>query len=152
MSSLKILNSKEKKELIKLIFEQFGFEFSKGVVFLRSNKDKIYLINKSIEDVYLDKLRIDHLGLYVGKLQNDLFRPSIEGSQIIGPKASKNVLEVDSLAANDWFLGKDLDYKGESVIYIIKHKNDFLGAGKCNGEKIFTGVPKSRRLKVVNEG
>ncbi len=148
---LKIYNSKEKKVFLKKLFKQFGFEPKKEYVYMESGKQKLYVVNADIAKVNLDDYRIDSIGLYIGKYQLDGFRPSIEGSQIIGPLAKKNVVEITLEQRHEWLKGQDINVEGPNEIVIVKQGEDYLGAGKIVNGKLLTGIPKSRRLNVVNE-
>ena len=151
MQKLKILNNKEIKEILGLLDYQFGFNEKLDYVFLMSSKNKIYLVNKNIERIDLEKLRIDAIGLYFGELNREELRLSIEGSQMIGVKSNKNVVELDKKEAELWSMGNDL--KKELLVHgfiILKHKKDFIGCGKYKEGRIFNYVPKERRLRVVN--
>lgn len=149
-----ILNSKAIKELIQKITEQFGeipnnfkeHGFIKG-------KDKIYIITKDITKANLEELRINNLGLYIAehKEDNDQIRLSIEGSQLIGPVATKNVCEVDEKTRNEWLMGHDIKANGEfSGHVIIKCKTDYFGTGKYKEGTILNHVPKARRLLEIH--
>jgi len=149
MQNLKILNKKEVKNIFSIIKKQFGADVDLDYVFLISNKNKIYIVNKEAFDLDLDKLRINSFGLYFGELRDDGLRLSIEGSQLIGPEAKKNVLELDEKQAREWLKGYDSSLKlKEKGFVIIKHKNDFLGCGKIVQNKVLNYVPKTRRLRV----
>lgn len=148
MQKLKILNTKEVKNVYSLIKKQFGADVKLDYVFLISKKNKIYVVNKEVFDIDLSKLRVNSLGLYFGELRGDELRLSMEGSQLIGPKAIKNVLELDDKKAREWLRGYDLDLNSKCRGFlIIKHKGDFLGCGKAAGEKIMNYVPKIRRIR-----
>jgi NOL1/NOP2/fmu family ribosome biogenesis protein len=150
MQNLKILNSKEVKRILKLLNEQFGYEEKLECVFLINKKFKVYIINRDISRVDLEALRIDSLGMYLGTYKNG-FRPSIEGSQIVGPKAKKNILEITEEEMNKWLKGEDFNVDTELKGFVlVKHKNDFLGCGNIKEGELFNYVPKSRRLIIVN--
>lgn len=149
---LTILNSKDIKELMKLLNEQFGVEEKLDFVFLKNNKDKVYIINREIEELDFEKLWVDSVGLYLGKFHNDGFRPSVEGAQILAPFATKNVIEVSKEQKHEWLKGNDIDLpSSENKFVIVKSEDDVLGAGKVKNEVILNSVPKARRLFVVNE-
>ena len=125
--------------------------------FLQSEKDKIYIINKEINKVNLEKLRINSMGLYFGVLINNKLRLSIEGSQIIGPKAKKNVLELDNEQVKQWLRGEDILFNNNLInknelsdFVIIKNNNDFYGCGKTRDNKILNYMPKIRRVKTIS--
>jgi len=151
MQNLKILNSKEVKRVRKLLNEQFGFDEKLTFVFMLSKKGKLYIINRDIEKIDFEKLRIDSAGLYFGKLSETDLRLSIEGSQIIGPKANKNILEINNLEFKKWLRGLDFNINSSlNGFVIVKHKEDFIGCGKMNKNRLLNYVPKSRRLININ--
>lgn len=146
---MRILNTREKKEINQQIDDQWGCEIDKEMVWLLSNKNKLYVAEKDIAMVDMDKLRVDNLGLYVATVDDKGVRLSIEGSQLIGPAAKKNVLEIDSWDdVRLWFKGKDLDIdpKETKGFVILKHKDDFLGCGRVTERGILNFVTKARRI------
>ena len=151
MKNLKILNNKEVKEILKLLDNQFGFKEKLNYVFLMNTKNKIYLVNKDIERIDIDNLRIDAIGLYFGEVNHGSLRLSIEGSQMIGKGARKNIVELDKKYSELWSMGNDIDKEfNVHGFVILKHKKDFIGCGKYKEGRIFNYVPKERRLRVVN--
>ena len=145
---LKILNRKKIKEILALIKKQWDSDFKTDLVFLINEKNKIFLVNKKIFDLELEKLKINSIGLYFGELKNNELRLSIEGSQLIGKDAKQNLVELNEKQAMQWLKGQDIDIKGNyNGFVIIKHKNDFLGTGKYKHGKVLNFVPKARRFK-----
>jgi NOL1/NOP2/fmu family ribosome biogenesis protein len=150
MPQLKILNNKEIKQILKQIEQQWGAELKQDYAFLKNNKNRIFIINKDIEKIDLERLRINSIGLYFCEIDNGI-RLSIEGSQIIGPKAEKNIVEITEEQVKQWLKGEDLEIKENnySGFVIIKHKNDFLGTGKYKDGKVLNYVGKSRRVSII---
>jgi NOL1/NOP2/fmu family ribosome biogenesis protein len=149
MQNLKILKKKDKKRFLELLKKQFGFEEKLDYNFLINTKNKIFIINKDLVNIDMEKIRINSIGLYIAEFRNDEVRLSIEGSQLIGKKAKKNILELDNKQARDWMKGNDLEIETkEKSFVIIKNNNDYLGSGKSTLDKILNFVPKSRRLNV----
>lgn len=148
---LKILNKKKVKEILALIKKQFDAEVNlDDFAFLKSEKDKIYLVNRDIDKIDFQKLRIDTIGNYFAFIKNNKIRLSIEGSEIIGPKAKNNVYELNEEQVKQWMQGIDLETDNTSEEFVlIKHNNDFLGTGKIKQGKILNFIPKGRRLKTV---
>ncbi len=145
---LKILNNKEKQGILGIFRRQFGFEEDLDYVFLLSQKDKIYIVNEDVKKIDLSKLRVNSYGLYIAELREDQVRLSIEGSQLIGPCACKNILELDEKKSREWLKGYDLEYKGSLTGFVlVRNKDDFLGCGKIAGDKLLNYVPKTRRIK-----
>ncbi|MCK5282905.1 MAG: hypothetical protein KAK00_05845 [Nanoarchaeota archaeon] len=149
MQNLKILNSKEIKNIHNLLKKRFEFEKHLEYVFFLNNKNRIYITNRDLSKIDTSHLRINSIGLYFGELHNNEIRLSIEGSQIIGKNSSKNVLELNEKESREWLKGIDIDKKYEEKGYVIlKHNEDFLGCGKAVESKILNYVPKNRRLRV----
>ena len=148
MPELKFLNSKEVKEIFELIEEQWGAKLKLDYTFARNNKHRVFIINKDISKIDFSKLRINSVGMYFCDLENEI-RLSIEGSQIIGPKATKNIVEINESQVKQWLKGEDLkieDKNDYSGFLILKNGNDFLGTGKFKENKILNYVSKSRRI------
>jgi NOL1/NOP2/fmu family ribosome biogenesis protein len=149
MHQLKILNSKEIKEILKLIEFQWGAKLKPGYAFLMNPKNRVFIVNKDIQNIELEKLRINSIGMYFCEIDKLGIRLSIEGSQIVGPKAAKNIIEISEEQVKQWFKGEDLEVGGNySGFVIIKHDNNFLGTGKYKNGRILNYVSKSRRINL----
>ncbi|MBS3158676.1 hypothetical protein J4206_05300 [Candidatus Woesearchaeota archaeon] len=151
MPELKILNNKEIKEIYELIDRQWGARIKLDYGFLRNNKSRVFVISKDIARIDTSKLRLNSAGMYFCETGAKGIRLSIEGSQIIGPKAAKNVAELNEEEAKKWLKGEDLEKecKDCSGFVILKNKNDFLGAGKYSNGKILNYVGKTRRINAL---
>ena len=147
MSELKILNSKEVKEILKLIENQWNAKLKLNYAFLKNNKNRVFIVNKDLSKIDFLKLRINSLGMYFCEINTPNIRLSIEGSQIIGPTATKNIVEINEEQTKQWFKGEDLEINGNyNGFVIIKHNNDFLGTGKYKEGKVLNYISKSRRI------
>ena len=148
MPELRILNSKEIKEILRLIEEHWGAKLNLDYGFLQNTKNRVFIVSKDISRIDLSNLRLNSIGMYFCEIDNAGIRLSIEGSQIVGQKATRNLMEVEEGEMRQWFRGEDLikecgDCKG---FIILKNKNDFLGSGKCSNGKVLNFVSKTRRV------
>jgi len=151
--SLKVLPGKEVKFFREYIKQRWGADFKRDFVFLRSSKDRIYVADKGVGLVDWTKLRINTVGLYFGEIHKNIFRLSIEGSQLVGPLASKNIAELSDDLVIPWLRGEDIPFSADGVesgFVLIKNRTDFLGCGNLKEGKILNFVPKARRLTVVD--
>jgi NOL1/NOP2/fmu family ribosome biogenesis protein len=150
LMNYKILNSREKKEIMHHLKEQYDFSEQLEYVFLQKKDGKIYIINRDVEKIMNRKLYIDSMGLYFAEIdRHNQFRISFEGSMIIGPFAKKNVAEIDQESARVWLKGEDIDISDAenlSRYVLVKHKTDYMGSGKIKDGKISNFVPKTRRI------
>ncbi len=152
--SLHILNSREKKHILKRIEDQWGASLPPAVL-LQSNKQKVFLISQDLDKLDWQDFKVDKAGLYIGRFDDKESRLSIEGTQLIGPLAKKNVLEISEENVAAWFRGEDLVFdeeklKGFSGFVILKdgkNKVDFLGSGRVLNNRILNFVPKGRRTE-----
>lgn len=149
----KVLNSKEVRSILAIIRQQWGSdlsELSAGCGFLEGKDGDIFLISRDVEKLDLENLHIDSLGLYFGQLRNDGLRLSIEGSQIVGKAATRNIVELADSEFRQWLGGNDLekDYGGCNGYVLVKYNSDFIGCGKLKEGKILNFVPKARRIRV----
>jgi len=141
------LNSKERKEIASQLEEQFGCSFESDLFMLKNNKEKIFIVTRALDGVDLTHLRIDTMGSYVLAVQKDGLRPTIEGSELLGPKAIKNIVDIDDGEMREWLKGKDLPSSKEgNALVLIRHDTTWLGAGKLREGIILNFVPKNRRI------
>ena len=150
MPELKILNSKEIKKIYKLIENHWGAKVKLNYGFLKNNKNRIFIISKDISRIDISKLRLNSIGMYFCEIDNKGIRLSIEGSQIIGPKATKNIVELSEEETRKWFKGEDIEKECNNCndFVILKRKNDFLGNGKYATGRILNYVGKTRRVNI----
>jgi NOL1/NOP2/fmu family ribosome biogenesis protein len=146
--SLNVLNSREKKLINEKIELQWGCELDKSLVWLLSNRDKLYVADHSIGSIDFKKLRIDKVGVYVATVDDKGVRLSIEGSQLLGPKAKMNLVDIDDDGLKRWLRGEDIekDVRGCSGPVILRRGKDFVGCGKVTDKGILNFVPKARRI------
>ncbi|MEM2144021.1 MAG: hypothetical protein QW279_01565 [Candidatus Jordarchaeaceae archaeon] len=137
------------QKLSEIIEEQFGAKIDFKL--RKAGKRKVYaykectiLENQPIESI--------HYGVYFGKLDKEgKIRLSIEGAQLIGKKAKKNIIEINYDEAEKWMKGENLKIESETQGYVIlKWKNYYLGCGELKKGTIKNYVPKDRRTITQN--
>ena len=147
----KILNTREVKEILAELKEHFGTEAMIEDAMVEGGDGKIYLISRKFGEIDQSKLRINNLGLYFCKRENNGFKPTIEGSQIIKPV--KNVFEMNEKQRDLWMQGEDLTVGALKMhgLVILRHNNDFYGTGAYKEGRILNFIPKEKRLKTKAE-
>lgn len=147
MQKLEILKKKQVKKLISELESHYDCKIElKNKIFFKSSKDKVYIISKQFSEINEQKLRINNLGLYLGKFQNNYFRLSIDGAQLIDPK--KNVYSLNEKEKELWTKGEDFEIEKKfSGPIILKYKTDIYGCGIAKGKKLLSTVSKQRRIK-----
>lgn len=160
MQNLKILNSRETKHIVEMLERQYGFAESKAeleYIFMMNKDNRIYIISKDTGKIDLEFIKIDTIGLYFGEVYKESVRLSIEGAQIVGKTATKNVVFLNYEEMIEWIKGNNVSSEdcGRDFVIVKYHnlktgKEDILGCGKYKDGQLVNYVSKSRRLIVVN--
>jgi len=155
--NIKFLNSKEVKKIKKSLLEQYGTDQLPDVVFLLNAKNKLYIINREVEELPLDDLRVDSLGMYFGELYDEQVRLSMDACQLVGPTATKNIIELPDDKLEEWVKGEAIELPKDiwkdienGKFVLVKHNDDYLGCGKRNNLKLLNYVSKIRKLRTLN--
>ncbi|VVB81119.1 Ribosomal RNA small subunit methyltransferase F [uncultured archaeon] len=144
--------SRELKEFCRKVKSQYGEvpELFDELAFVQG-KEKFYVIGRDLDKVELKNLHINSIGLYVAEVKGGQLRLSIEGAQLVGPSATKNVCEITEEQLKQWFKGQDLKVEGAySGFVILKCGSDYVGSGKFKEGLVLNFVPKARRLSEVH--
>ena len=152
--SLKFIDGKDRKKLLRKLNEQFGIENLLGTI-IKNKQDQFFIFQGNYTRKQIRELEqvanIDRIGIYFTSQLNKEFRLSIEGTRILKDQITKNIVELTDQEAETWIMGHEIEkttnLKG---FVIIKYKDEFLGTGKASENKITNYIPKSRRLKDRN--
>ena len=142
---MKLLNKKQIRELMNLLDKQFGFNNGLDYIFIKDSRD-YYITNKSLGKINFNSLNVKRIGIFFGKLIDNHFILSIEGSQIIGNSSNKNIIDVDDEEIKFWFKGMNLRKSLDNGIYLLRYKNDFVGTCKVVNNELINSLDKSRRV------
>ena len=146
-----ILNKKERDEIGSILNDQFGFNSFEDLIIVKAGNNKIWITNREILETDFSKIRTETLGLYFGKIEYDGIRLSIEGSQIVGKQAKKNIVNITEDQLFMWLRGFDLEIQCESTYVLLKYKSDFVGCGKKKENGILNFIPKDRRIRSLKK-
>ncbi len=150
--TLHIFSNQERQDILKELNEQFGIKEIPGIL-IKIGQERIFLYQGSLNEDQLRKLEdekifIERVGVYFGKIQEDGIRLSIDGADLMKSQITKNIFEISEQEVDTWMHGSELNIStGLHGFIIIKHKKDFLGTGKASQSKITNFIPKARRLK-----
>ncbi len=128
----------------KLLIEGYGYA-PELVYEIRGRYHKVY----AWKPCPLDVNGSERKGVYFGRIESDGIRLSIEGSFLVGPKAAKNVVELDDERARHYLAGEgvELGDKGLHGWVIVRWRNYFLGSAKAKEGRLINYVPGDRRLR-----
>jgi NOL1/NOP2/fmu family ribosome biogenesis protein len=148
---VKKMSENEKKEIEKIVEKNYGakLDLSSFDCYI-NNRNEIYIVSKSVDERLIPIA--SYVGIYFGRLKrNEKIQLSVEGSQIVGRLANKNIAIVDDENISRYMEG--LECKWSELVncevnnfVIIKNGNDFFGSGILREDKIESLVPKARRI------
>jgi len=147
---MEILNNRDARKILVKIEEQWDCklgELLQQYSLVVTEKKKVYIINREMHTLSFS-INSNAVGLYIANIRDKEIRLTIEGSQLIGPKADKNVVEISEEEAKKWIRGNDLEKEGEYSGYVIVKNvlGDYMGCGHYKEGKITNFVPKTRRI------
>jgi len=147
---MKIIDSPEKKKILKKLNEQFGIT-KIPFLLLRFGKEKIKLYSGSLtreELAFIDRnLKIETIGLNFAIQHEDGIRLTLGSLSLFKNQITKNIIELNNNQAEQWIRGKDLHIISNKSYLILKHSNELIGCAKSDGKIIKNSIPKHRRIK-----
>lgn len=153
--SFKILNEKEKSEIIRQLNLQFGIKEISGLIFQRG-AERLFLYQGSFTKEQISELEktipVEKIGVYFAKIVQgeNAIRLSIEGTYLLKEQITKNIFELTDEQAKHYLKGEELYLKipeSKRGFVVIKYQDNFWGCGKASAEKISNFIPKQRRVK-----
>ncbi|ASJ04639.1 methyltransferase RsmF C-terminal domain-like protein [Thermococcus barossii] len=133
-------------ELVKrLLMESYGYA-PELMYEIRGRYHKVY----AWKPCALNLSGPDRNGVYFGRVESDGIRLSIEGAFLVGPKATKNVIELDDEGAKRYLAGESVEIYDKALNgwVILKWRSYYLGSAKAKEGRLINYVPKERRLKL----
>ncbi|PIN73635.1 hypothetical protein COV20_05420 [Candidatus Woesearchaeota archaeon CG10_big_fil_rev_8_21_14_0_10_45_16] len=153
MQKLNILNTRDVKKIRDIVIKEFGCFLQKEYAFLQSDKNKVFIVNKDVSRIDLDKLRLDRLGLYFAEVKPDHVRLSKEGAALLVQENEdvKNTVILEEKEVKAYFAGVDLpkDLGEENRLVILMFKDNVLGCAQYKDKKILNFLPKIHRGEVI---
>jgi NOL1/NOP2/fmu family ribosome biogenesis protein len=139
-------NEQWEAEMWRLIGTQFGVNPLPGYRLLRSGKRRIRIVSEEAYQLVRLIPKPEVAGLYLGELGPSGIRLSLDGSQLIGPHATKQIVSLTPAQAEAWLRGESIDIKDSHRGYVIvRHQSDILGCGSLFGGRLHNFLPKDRR-------
>jgi NOL1/NOP2/fmu family ribosome biogenesis protein len=150
---MKILDKEEVESIERTVEKNYGTEVNlRKFLVLKTFEEKIWLVTKDLMGIDFDKLQINSIGMNFGKLKrNDKINLTVEGSQMVGAKATKNICILNEVNAQKFMQGSDVKPDKEincecHNFSIIKFGEDILGSSLLTEDGIKNLLPRSRRI------
>jgi NOL1/NOP2/fmu family ribosome biogenesis protein len=135
----------------QLLNQQFGIPKLSGYRFLKSGRKRIRLISEGAFNLLSSLPYTGTTGLYIGEYSPKAFRLSMDGAQLLGPYATKQIVKLNDDQAETWLQGESVNYEDKQRGYVIVvHNNTIIGCGSLSQGKLRSFVPKVRRPRLTD--
>lgn len=140
------LDERWETETWRFIESQFGVKPLLGCRLLQSGQHRIRIITQDAYELVSQIPRVEVAGLYMGERGPNGIRLSLDGAQLIGPQAVRQVLVLKQEQAEAWLRGESIDVEDSRSGYVIvAHEADVLGCGSLSRGRLHNFLPKDRR-------
>ncbi len=132
---------------------QFGCFLRKDYAYLMNAKNKLFVVNKDLARIDIDRLRIDRIGLYFAEVKENHVRLSKEGAALL-VRECEEVTNIVSLSKDEvltYFTGENLtkDLGSEKKLIILEYDGNTLGCAQYKEGIILNFLPKMHRGTVI---
>ena len=152
---MRVLDRSERKALLEELEKAFGLEeLPQDLVLLEGSEGKVRASTREAYEMAQRIGRVESLGLYVLKRTKFGTYLSVEGSQLLGERLKKNVVELTAEQLERWASGEPLDlselgFKPDGNFVVVRYGPVFAGSGKVSRDgKVHPQIPKERRVPV----
>ncbi len=152
---MRVLNRSERKALLEELERAFGLEeLPEGLVLVEGSEGKVRATTMEAYEMAQRIGRVEAVGLYVLKRTKFGVYLSVEGSQLLGDRLRKGVVELSAEQLERWASGEPVDLsesgpRPEGNFVVVRHGPLFAGSGKVSRDgKVHPQIPKERRVPV----
>lgn len=146
------MSSTEIKELEKILEKNYGVKVRFQDILFQTKKKKIWIVSRDFPESWWEKLRLNSVGLYFGKLKrNQKIKLSLEGAQWIGNRARKNLVEIPEAELPNLLSGKNIcNFQPRKAdinnFVLVKCGKYVVGVGILREGYVENLLPKTRRM------
>jgi NOL1/NOP2/fmu family ribosome biogenesis protein len=152
---MKVLEKEEVENLERMVEKNYGTRVGLDqFLVLFGSEEKIWLASKDILNIDMRKFPVNSIGMNFGKIKrNDKLNLTVEGAQMVGKQAIKNVVVLDEQTAQKFLQGSDVKPQQEinceyHNFVIVKSGEDILGSSPLTEQGLQNLLPKSRRILI----
>ena len=152
--SLEILDKEDVERLQGIIEKNYGGEFNlRDFGVMIGSEERIWLASKDVFLFDSARLPVNSIGLNFGKMKkNEKLRLTIEGSQLVGKTAERNVATVSDADAMRFLRGEDMNpvikegCEEHNFVIVKTESRTVIGSAMLAEGRLKNFLPKSRRI------
>ncbi|MFX0062254.1 MAG: hypothetical protein ACFFC7_08695 [Candidatus Hermodarchaeota archaeon] len=151
-SQATFLEDDDRKKLLQELETIYGIPpdvFNRYEFVVRGKRQKIWIVTSAVRKFSILDLKPVYYGMYFAKKDKTGLRLTMNGAQVFGYAATKNIVDLNKHQYLNYLSGeKIIDMKSENLqgYVLLRHKNRIFACGKASKEGILNYVPKSRQL------
>lgn len=151
---VEILKKEEISKLKSILANDYGVDFSFSKFLVLKNENRLYLISKMFKKIegQISPISFLSLGLFFGEIKKNQILLSLEGAQLIGKEAKRNIAILeDENSLRNFLLGFNILKANEiecqkDKFVLLKWNNEIVGVGLKKENYIENLTLKSGRL------
>ena len=153
--SLEILGKEDIDRLQGILDKNFGGEFDlKNYGVMLGSEERIWIASKDVFLFEFGRLPVNSVGINFGKMKrNEKFRLTIEGAQMVGRTAERNIAKVKDEDAEKFLRGEDIiaieNVKCDEHNFVLVKtlSGRIIGSAMIAEGLLKNFLPKSRRIR-----
>ena len=146
------LEDNSRKNLLQELESIYGIPpeiFNDYEFVVQGRMQKIWVVKSAVKRFSLFNLKPVYYGMYFAKKDKTGLRLTMNGAQVFGKAATKNIVDVSKQQYLGYLAGEnitDIKLEGLEGYVLLQHNNQIFGCGKVFGDGILNFVAKTKRL------
>jgi len=134
--------------LERLLNLQYGIESRLPSTLVQSGEGKIRVATPEAFETARSLRGVHSVGLYIVKIVDGTPVLSIEGTHLFCHEIQQNVVELSQEQSDAWMSASPVQLKMHtaSKYVVARSGSDCLGCGRTAGSKVFSYIPRWRRI------
>ena len=149
---MRVLDAGERKYFELRLKRQYGVDKAfEDLILIKAGQGRVGAVTKKAFEVAKRLKKVQQVGVYVAKISKGDVILSIEGSQMLNGKITKNVIDLDEEGAERWMKAEVMPAQGTwEGKYLVGRCGDlYLGSSRITRDgKLYPQIAKWRRVPI----
>ncbi|MCD6536858.1 MAG: hypothetical protein J7K49_07510 [Thaumarchaeota archaeon] len=149
---MRVLDAGERKYFELRLKRQYGVDKAfEDLILIKAGQGRVRAVTKEAFEIAKRLKKVQQVGVYVAKISKGDVILSIEGSQMLNGKITKNVIDLDEESAERWMKAEVMPAQGKwEGKYLVGRCGDlYLGSSRITRDgKLYPQIAKWRRVPI----